>query len=348
MLYPDRHVVACMVGTIVFWMLLTIALQPADEYRTLERLYEPEPVRYETSNVNGSDSDSHDIDWSRFAYVQYATSSTYLCNSMMIVERLHSLGSKADRLIMYSKELSSDDGGIQETLLTKARDVYGANLKPVDFQPKYSSKRESFARGFDKVFQMLTRHAATWDNSFTKVLALNQTEYDRVLYLDSDATVLQNMDKLFLMPPAVAAMPRSYWNEKPKLGSQLLLLQPSRYECERIKTAIDTAKEDEYDMKIINNLYGDTAMVLPYKEYGLTSTEFAPLGGTQRNHSTYLGDATKPWFKSALEIIESVRPPCAMNPGEHSFMACREYEIWKGLHEDFKTGRKNVCGLDLI
>lgn len=32
---------------------------------------------------------------------------------------------------------------------------------------------------------------ATWADSFTKLLAFNQTQYDRVLSLDSDATLLQ-------------------------------------------------------------------------------------------------------------------------------------------------------------
>lgn len=32
---------------------------------------------------------------------------------------------------------------------------------------------------------------ATWAESYTKLLAFNQTQYDRVLNLDSDSTVLQ-------------------------------------------------------------------------------------------------------------------------------------------------------------
>ncbi len=38
-----------------------------------------------------------DVNWSRFAYVQYVTNSAYLCNSVMLFETLHRLGSKADR-----------------------------------------------------------------------------------------------------------------------------------------------------------------------------------------------------------------------------------------------------------
>lgn len=37
----------------------------------------------------------------------------------------------------------------------------------------------------------LTNIAVTWAESYTKLLAFNQTEYDRVLSLDSDSTILQ-------------------------------------------------------------------------------------------------------------------------------------------------------------
>ena len=39
--------------------------------------------------------------------------------------------------------------------------------------------------------EMLMTATATWAESYTKLLAFNQTQYDRVLSLDSDSTVLQ-------------------------------------------------------------------------------------------------------------------------------------------------------------
>ena len=39
--------------------------------------------------------------------------------------------------------------------------------------------------------EMLKTATATWAESYTKLLAFNQTQYDRVLSLDSDSTVLQ-------------------------------------------------------------------------------------------------------------------------------------------------------------
>ena len=76
------------------------------------------------------------IDWSRFAYGQYVTNSLYLCNSVMFFERLHELGSKADRVLMYPTRMLLDPEapkarGVDARLLIKARDEYGVKLIPI-------------------------------------------------------------------------------------------------------------------------------------------------------------------------------------------------------------------------
>jgi alpha-N-acetylglucosamine transferase len=112
------------------------------------------------------------IDWSRFAYCQYATNLDYLCNSLMIFESLSRLGSKAERLMMYPSEWDTHLDGtvIENELLLKARTKYNVSLVPVHVQHLEGE--------------------STWEDSLTKLLAFNQTQYDRILSLDSDATIL--------------------------------------------------------------------------------------------------------------------------------------------------------------
>ena len=81
------------------------------------------------------------MEWSSFAYTQYATSSIYLYNSVMIFETLHRLGSKVDRLLMYPSYLKPSERGdrandADSRLLRKARDKYGVKLQPVEVQWK--------------------------------------------------------------------------------------------------------------------------------------------------------------------------------------------------------------------
>lgn len=89
-----------------------------------------------------SSGTGHGIDWSRFAYVQYVTNAAYLCNSVMLFEILHRLGSKADRLMMYPSHYDVDDPSSSEgKLLRKARDEYGVKLAPIEIQRRMSSDR---------------------------------------------------------------------------------------------------------------------------------------------------------------------------------------------------------------
>jgi hypothetical protein len=111
------------------------------------------------------------VDWAKYAYTQYVTNSIYLCNSLMVFESLHRLGSEAERLMMYPEEWSIEAESSDAWLLRRARDEYDVKLQPVQIQRLEGD--------------------IIWGESFTKLLAFNQTQYKRVISLDSDANVLQ-------------------------------------------------------------------------------------------------------------------------------------------------------------
>ncbi|KAF7713198.1 Glucose N-acetyltransferase [Penicillium ucsense] len=293
-------------------------------------------------------SENH-VDWSRFAYTQYVTNTEYLCNSVMLFEALHRLGSKADRLMMYPEEFSVADGdhSRQAKLLQIARDKYGAKLQPIQVQSR---------NGGDQ----------TWAESYTKLLAFNQTQYDRVLSLDSDSTVLQAMDELFLLPLCPVAMPRAYWldpNDR-VLSSQVVLIQPSNFEFNRIMNAISKAQSTDYDMEIVNDLYKDSALVLPHRPYDLLTGEFR-----SKKHEDYLGNplekwdpaavfaeakflhfsdwpVPKPWIEASASVIEEKQPTCDFNPLTQKDDDCRALNIWLGIYDDFKKRRQMICNTD--
>ena len=81
-------------------------------------------------------------DWSDFAYVQYVTNLPYLCNSVMLFESLHRLGSKADRLLMYPEEMDLTDGSDEGRLLKKVQNEYNAVLQPIEIQKRPSTDCE--------------------------------------------------------------------------------------------------------------------------------------------------------------------------------------------------------------
>ncbi|KXJ91695.1 nucleotide-diphospho-sugar transferase [Microdochium bolleyi] len=291
----------------------------------------------------------HSVDWSRFAYTQYVTNKAYLCNSVMIFETLHRLGSKADRVMMYPDSMmdpaETNPSTEEAKLLAKARDEYKVKLTPVGVQKR---------AGGD----------ATWAESFTKLLAFNQTQYDRVVNVDSDGTILQTMDELFLMPPCPVAMPRAYWlfPDNKILSSQLMLVQPSAVEFDRIMKKMETAGRDDYDMEIVNQLYADSAMILPHRPYDLLTGEFR---AKEEDHYKYLGTdreawdpvaifneakflhfsdwpVPKPWIPST-SMREQNQPACVKSKTGGAEEDCTARTLWNGFYKDFEARRAEVC-----
>lgn len=283
------------------------------------------------------------VDWSRYAYSLYATSSPYLCNAVMVFEALSRLGSKADRILLYPQEWdleieSPDDRDSQ--LLVIARDRYDVKLVPVVI-PKADDD--------------------AWNGSFAKFMAWGQTQYDRVLQLDSDVTVLKHLDELFVLPDAPVAMLRAYWKlpSVRQLTSLFVLLEPDEGVAQQLMLAAspNVRQKNEYDMEILNRFYGDSAMVLPHRQYGLISGEFRA-----HDHSSFLGNSVeswdpervlkeanlvhfsdwpipKPWIMWPHNMIQGEMPKCKLGIGAEGD-DCRDKKIWLGLYDNFRKRRK--------
>ena len=109
---------------------------------------------YHNSSSKSKPSDT--VDWTRFAYTQYATNQPYLCNSVMLFEILHRLDSKADRLLMYPSNYEVDDGeveseSLESRLLRKARDAYNVKLQPIHVQRRGNGDRRYTLNGLRDV-----------------------------------------------------------------------------------------------------------------------------------------------------------------------------------------------------
>ncbi|MCJ1285809.1 N-acetylglucosaminyltransferase [Xylographa opegraphella] len=322
------------------------------------------------------------VQWRLFAYSQYVTDSHYLCNSVMVFEALSRLGSKADRILMYPEEWDTDIANITDRdsqLLQKARYHYGAKLLPIKVKKFAHNPSETVEGGMcfrsyflravlqHRLTDFLNTDSLTWDASATKFLTFNQTQYLRIIHLDSDVTVQQHMDDLFLLPSARVAMMRAYWNlpSVKRLTSMFILLEPSSAEADRLMAAAEskTRQHNDFDMEILNDLYGDSAMVLPHRNYGLVSGEFR-----SEDHHRYLGNSyekwdpkralseaslvhfsdwpiPKPWIMWPRNLLKEKMPLCDINPGTKAEAGCENRDIWLGLYNDFRRRRADICAL---
>jgi alpha-N-acetylglucosamine transferase len=193
-----------------------------------------------------------------------------------------------------------------------------------------------------------------WAESFTKLLAFNQTQYKRLLVLDSDATLLKHMDELFFIPSRTAALPRAYWLDKPLLTSSVMVLEPSAKEFARVQKSIENAEYGTYDMDIMNTLYGNDCSVLPHRKYLLLTGQFR-----SKSHVEYMGrekwdpvvaikeakfvhfsdyPIPKPWYQASWQEVEKSQPDCELDDSRVDH--CQARYIWLDLYEDFKERRK--------
>ncbi|EXK76047.1 hypothetical protein FOQG_19191 [Fusarium oxysporum f. sp. raphani 54005] len=191
----------------------------------------------------------------------------------MLFEALQHLRNRADRVMIYpSHMLGSDYKSSNARLLVKVRDKYDVKLVPIAVRHKDNAD-------------------STWADSLTKLLVFNQTQYSRILCIDSDSVLLKSMDELFLLPSIPVAMPRAYWlfPMKEILSTMLMFIEPSEVEFARVMSEMDAASSNDYDMEIINSLYRNNAMVLPHRRCALLTGEFR-----SESHSKYLGSEIEP------------------------------------------------------
>ncbi|KAJ5995909.1 hypothetical protein N7481_002886 [Penicillium waksmanii] len=303
-----------------------------------------------------------EVDWTRYAYTTYATSETDLCNSLMVYAALQRFQSKAETLLFYPDEwdlIIDDDSDRISELLIMAKSRYNVQMSPIKVEP-IKRPSERFAD-------------ATWDVSSAKLNAFGVIQYDRVIHLDSDITLLNHMDELFFLPPTVVAMPRAYWTlpNSHTLNSQIVVIEPSYKEFLGLQEMTRLATHGQLDIwngtvgldtAILNFRYGDSAMVLPHKEYGLLTSEFR-----RKEHKKFLGTEKdwipdkvmseskfvqfsddplpKPWVMWPQEMLAEIQPKCDTKPGTAQESGCRDRELWKELYDHFRRQRKDVCRL---
>eukprot|EP01133_Synstelium_polycarpum_P007582 gene7582-8873_t len=174
-----------------------------------------------------------------------------------------------------------------------------------------------------------------WKQSWNKFYVFDQTEYDRVVYIDADTYILKNMDHLFMLPSVALAAPRAYWLEdKNQLTSMLLVIEPNH---QTFLSLVQDAKDNGgFDMDVINRLYinSNDFLMLP-SIYGLLNSEYHV---DEPHH--FGSDLQATWDRSVLFHWSSWKPwnlfledPKAVGHGDQFYQTWRLY----------RTGYEQYC-----
>ncbi|KAF7555101.1 hypothetical protein G7Z17_g2447 [Cylindrodendrum hubeiense] len=176
------------------------------------------------------------------AYVFYAAQDEYACSVLVNIHLIKTVHQSKHRIVV----LVSNDVSSKYRSSFKSMGAEVIKEKPMPLHPNSSD----YYRG-----------------CLLKLGAFRMHEIDptlrRVVVLDADQLILKSLDHLFDLPPTDLAAPRAYWLDDSFLSSTLMLIQPTAKLWDQIKQTVATLPPHQYDMDIVNALFGDIAVRLP-------------------------------------------------------------------------------------
>ena len=160
---------------------------------------------------------------SRFAYVTLATNADYALGALALVNSIKATGTGADCVVLHT---AVPEAGLAPLRQTGAR-LIGVELldTSAEFNATHARDalhaRAAFTKGVKPPFH-------TPLDNFAKLRLWQLVEYEAVVFIDADAVMLRNCDKLFAYPEFCAA-PNVYESltDFHRLNSGVFTAQPS-------------------------------------------------------------------------------------------------------------------------
>jgi alpha-N-acetylglucosamine transferase len=171
-----------------------------------------------------------------FAYATLVTNADYALGAQALVNSLKLSGTAADIVVMHT-------GGVAGAALAPL-ERQGARLRPVELLATSDPFNARHARAklhADAPFTKGTKPAFhTPLDNFAKLRLWELEEYERVVFIDADAIVIRNIDRLFLYPEFSAA-PNVYESlaDFHRLNSGVFVAKPSLATFEAMLATLD-------------------------------------------------------------------------------------------------------------
>lgn len=162
----------------------------------------------------------------RFAYATLVTNADYARGALALIRSLRRTGSKAEIVVLHTGGVAADDLAPLAALGVR---LVEAGLLPTSdaFNERHARARlhaqVPFTKGRKPAFH-------TPLDNFVKLRLWQMVEYARIVFIDADAIVLRNIDRLFAYPEFSAA-PNVYENlaDFHRLNSGVFVARPSRH-----------------------------------------------------------------------------------------------------------------------
>jgi alpha-N-acetylglucosamine transferase len=172
----------------------------------------------------------------RHAYVTLVTNADYAIGASALVRSLRLTGTRADVVVMHTGAVEAAALGPVEAL---GAQLARAELLPTseDFDERHTRARihadHPFTKGTKPAFH-------TPLDNFVKLRLWEMEAYDKVVFIDADALVLKNIDRLFDYPEFSAA-PNVYesLSDFHRLNSGVFVAAPSAKTFETMLARLD-------------------------------------------------------------------------------------------------------------
>ncbi|KAJ3160198.1 hypothetical protein HDU86_001034 [Geranomyces michiganensis] len=264
-------------------------------------------------------------DTRKLAYVFYVTSDIYACACMAIVASILKAGKRADIGLVALVTPRVPKHRVAQLASAQIRTMEVSAMAAKTMDP-------------------------TWRESLTRLAAFKLTEFDRIVVLDADGTVLKSLDFLFDLPPYPIYAPRAYWLPQPFLASTLYVIEPSQAlydaQVEVYQKAAD-AGETLFDMDVANRAFKDVASFLP-GTIALLNGDFnqSPLSTAPANHFKKNEEVWKdPYYVhfSEAPLGGYGKPWSGNNPNRNIKSNPDAHPLYRGLFEQFWARQDEFC-----
>ena len=201
-------------------------------------------VHEQRAHLKGSECRSFDENihksTHKYAYYFYAASSQYLCGAKVLKAQVIALdGVKADFVLSIAPNLESQKSSLEKD---------GWRVLPVCNLPGPNGM-----------------YAAT----LHKIRAFHLLQYDRVIYMDTDMSIVRSIHHVFEMPhtPLIGAW--SYWDDRPTITGPFWAASPSMTLWYKLwENFHKRQNENPNDMSVINAVFGHSIPNLCVDRWG--------------------------------------------------------------------------------
>ncbi|MEO4001309.1 glycosyltransferase [Mesorhizobium sp. CAU 1732] len=171
-----------------------------------------------------------------FAYVTLVTNADYVLGATALARSLLATGTTADLVVMHT-------GGVDDSHLESLK-ALGAKLHRADLLPTSDAFNARHQRAKIHAENPFTKGRKpdfhTPLDNFAKLRLWQLEQYDRVVFIDADAIVVRNIDRLFFYPEFSAA-PNVYETlaDFHRLNSGVFVATPSRETFDAMLARLD-------------------------------------------------------------------------------------------------------------